>query len=148
MSHWDQFVSEKAQRDAGKVMWLEALVHDLETERNRLQTAFDRIAVDPAEYRHALGHVANCDHNCEPCRDLARQALDGGVDAQKRAAEILDDRTRLRAVVRKLVEETGIAVAGKWLTYAFEEGSTALPFDAEELAAYQRALDGPEATDG
>jgi hypothetical protein len=70
-----------------------------EVNAARLQNAFDRIALDPAEYRHALGHVADCDYNCEECRDLARHALDGGVDAQERAANILAERDRLQTIV-------------------------------------------------
>lgn len=76
-----------------------AVDREVETrnERDRFQAAFDRIALDPAEYRHALSHVADCDYNCEQCRDLARQALDGGVDAQERAADILTERDQSRA---------------------------------------------------
>jgi hypothetical protein len=72
---------------------------DAMIENDRLRAAFDRIALDPAEYRHALGHIADCDHNCDQCRQLAWQALDGGVDAQERATDILAERDRLRAVV-------------------------------------------------
>lgn len=72
---------------------------DETAEVSRWRAAFDRIALDPAEYRHALSHVADCEDNCELCRDLARQALDEGVDAQERAADILAERDRLRAAI-------------------------------------------------
>lgn len=120
---------------------MEGQCHDLEVERDRWRTGYDIIALDPAEYRHALGHVANCEANCEPCRRLAQQALDDGVDAQKRAANFIDEQDRLRAVIRALVDELGIEVKGDWLTYCYDEFSGPLPFDAEELATYQRALD-------
>jgi hypothetical protein len=77
-------------------------------ERDRLRAAFDRIALDPAEYRHALGHIADCDHNCDQCRQLAWQALDGGVDAQERATDILAERDRLRAVVERAHDHVGV----------------------------------------
>lgn len=81
---------------------LAAEVDRLEGENARLRAAFDRIALDPAEYRHALGHVADCEDNCDQCRQLAQHALDGGVDAQERATDILNDRARLRAVVKDI----------------------------------------------
>lgn len=49
-------------------------------DRLRLQAVVDRIVQDPAEYRHALGHVAECEANCSECRRLARDALAFGVD--------------------------------------------------------------------
>lgn len=81
----------------------------LGTERDRWRAAFDRIALDPAEYRHALGHVVDCEDNCESCRSLARQALAGGVDAQERAADILIERDRLRATIRDALVEARAA---------------------------------------
>lgn len=44
--------------------------------RMRLQKAVDRYAIDIPEYRHALGHVVECEDNCEQCRRLAGDTLD------------------------------------------------------------------------
>jgi plasmid maintenance system antidote protein VapI len=48
--------------------------------RMRMQQALDRYANDVPEYRHALGHVVECDDNCHQCRRLAQSALDQTVE--------------------------------------------------------------------
>jgi hypothetical protein len=109
-------------------------------ERDLWQAAFDRIALDPTEYRHALDHVVECEDNCGLCRDLARRTLDYGVDAEERAAAILAERDRLRAVIRKLVDGAGIAVNGPWIDCAAGEYGEPCDLTDEEIVAYQDAI--------
>lgn len=54
------------------------------------------------------------------------------------------ERNQLQQVVGKLVDAIGITVAGDIIGYAYGEYSTRCPFEPEELAAYQRAIDGGE----
>jgi hypothetical protein len=63
-------------------------------------------------------------------------------------ADVEAELDRLRAVVRKLVAEIGIEIDGAFLKFAYDEYSGPNPLDPDELAAYERALDGSaEATD-
>jgi len=66
---------------------------------------------------------------------FARQAVDQAL------YDAVTERDRLRVVVRKLVHELGVEVKESWLTYCYDEFSAPLPFDADELTAYQSALD-------
>ncbi len=83
-------------------------------------------------------------------RDELRAKLSEGqkyrAELAGRICRLEEERDRLQAVVRKLVRELGVEVKGDWLTYCYDEFSGPLPFDADELAAYQRAL--TETTDG
>jgi hypothetical protein len=58
-----------------KFQTVEERLAEVEAERGRLQAIVDDWSRDGAEYRHALGHVVDCEDNCRLCRDLAQDAL-------------------------------------------------------------------------
>jgi hypothetical protein len=54
------------------------------------------------------------------------------------------ERELLRTIVRRLVEVAGLRLNGEWLTYAADEYAGRHDFEPEDVAAYQRALEGGE----
>lgn len=50
-------------------------IDDLQAELADLKARHELLAIEPPEYRKALGQVARC-AECDPCRNLARQTLD------------------------------------------------------------------------
>jgi hypothetical protein len=83
---------------------------------------------------------------CTAAADAAAAALG---DMVAKCWTLLVEQDRLRAVVRKLVAEIGIEIDGAFLKFAYDEYSGPNPLDPDELAAYERALDGSaEAIDG
>lgn len=71
------------------------------------------------------------------------------VGEYRRRAEVAEaERDRLRAVVRKLVDEAGITLDGDFLRYAYDEYVGRCPFTPEEVTAYERALNRSEVMGG
>jgi len=79
-------------------------ISDLRAQRDRLterlenlSTRHRRLARDPVEYRHALGHIASCSENCEACMTLARDTLDRTVAGKLLPRLNADEERSLRA---------------------------------------------------
>jgi hypothetical protein len=137
--------------ETGRANRMLDLLNRQTSERMKMQQALDRYAIDIPEYRHALGHVMECEDNCEQCRRLAGATLDRTVEA---GGDVSPAVTFLHPPWQVQMErnrdgtyDVGLVLAGRTSRMTCQEATTlsvALAVGVESATAPEPELNGAE----